>query len=220
MTLQPDMTQSDALEVPVGSLHPDWAQDWAPSIRSPRNRKALAESPRLSARPGASLAALLGIGAPGAGTADSGDLLAYKALIQQPDRFLRLIGLASVAGHLAMMIQGESVRALLANYTAEDLALALACRSVQSKAEDDDIEPDQLAAIIDSTGPRLVQNWALGLPAELRGRVRLTLPKAMVTTPADDKDLATRTYASQLIRQVAVLRTPPDSAGRTSHGRA
>lgn len=220
MTLQPDMTQNDALEVPVGSLHPDWAQDWAPSIRSSRNRKALAENPRLAARPGASLAGQLGVGTPDIRAADAGDLHAYTALIQEPPRFVRLVGLASVAGHLAMMIQGESVRALLANYTAEDLALALACRSIQAPTDDDDIEPEHLAAIIDSTGPRLVQNWAVGLPAELRGRVRLTLPKAMVATPADENDPAARSYAGQLIRQVATLLAPPAAAGRTSHGRA
>lgn len=220
MTLQPDMTQSDALEVPVGSLHPDWAKDWAPSIRSPRNRKALAESPRLSARPGASIAAQLGIGAPDGRGAESGDFYAYQALIQQPDRFLRLVGLASVAGHLALMIQGETVRALLANYAAEDVALALACRSIQSPSEDDDIEPEQLGAIIDSTGPHLVQNWAQGLPAQLRGRVRLTLPKAMVATPTHDHDLATRTYAAQLIRHVAGLLMLPAANVRSSHGQS
>ena len=79
----------EAFEPPFGSLHPDWAQDWGQTIKAPRNRKAILDNRRLAHRPAADLARQLDVPAL---TGSTQDIAVFKALSQDPTRFVRVVG--------------------------------------------------------------------------------------------------------------------------------
>jgi hypothetical protein len=203
------LVRRDAWDVPASSLHPDWMNDWGATIKAPRNRKAILDNPRLAHRPGADLARLLGVPPMEAASASARDQHAYQALLKAPARFTQLVGLASLAPMLATIIDGVAFRALQAEFSVEDLKIALACRNEAPARIDTEIDRSRLKLVVETTGPRLVQGWADRLPEQLRGRIRLLLPKSLVAAISERNQPIINHDPSKVIQRVAELMLPP-----------
>jgi len=207
-------------DIPVTSLHRDWLEDWAPSIRSPRTRMAIAGNPRLAHRPAASLAAQLGAMPVDEAAIQPADAHAFLVLAQAPSRFLRITGLAALAPMLATIVNGAAVRDLIAEFAADDLRIALSCRDDVKKTGDAEADPDRLMAIVENNGPRMIQEWAASLSPDLRARVRLMLPKSTIASEFDGLEPSVNHNSGRVVRKIAKLLVSPTEAGTYDHGGA
>lgn len=206
---------SNSFEISASSLHPDWAQDWGQTIRSPRNRKAILDNRRLAHRPTADLARQLDL-APLSGQPD--DLHVLKVLSVNPARFLQVVGLASQASFLATKIDNISIRRLSRDFPLDDLKIAIACRDYAEDEQDTAFDMDQLGVVVRDVGPKYVMGWAENASSGIRGRVRLLLPKSLVSIVLGQSQPSVNHVPGMLVRRVAELIDPPAHREKPRHG--
>jgi hypothetical protein len=207
------------LEVPSSALHADWTHDWGVSLKSVANRKAVLENKRLIGRPAADIARQLGIPEPGSDVASPADIHAFRVMGMMPKRFIQCVGLASISPYLAMMIDGEEVRALLQQFNGADLRIALACRYLADE-DQSGIEKDRLGVIVADSAPKAVLAWADRLPPAMRGRVRLMMPKSTSAAQSELFQRSVNHNPGMFIRRVAELLSPPGPKEKSEHAGA
>lgn len=199
--------QPEAGDIPASALHADWSEDWAPTIRSPRNRKAILENRRLAQRPAADLALRLVM--PEIGPVSAQDEHAFAVCRADPKRFTQLVGLASEAPRLAGIIDATTLRDLAQMFPLEDIRLAIACRAVVPASEDSELDLDNLEVAVRDAGPKILLSWADQVSPGLRGRVRLMLPKAVFASEATLGQRGINHVHGKIVRRVAELLSPP-----------
>lgn len=211
--------QLDALDVPSSALHVDWAHDWGVSLKNPANRKSILENKRLIGRPAADIARQLGIPDLGSDVASPADIHAFRVMGMMPKRFVQCVGLAAISPYLAMIVDGEGVRALLQQFNAADLRIALACRFLADENQSG-IEKDRLGIIVADSAPKAVLAWADRLPPAMRGRVRLMMPKSIGTAQSEPFQRSVNHNPGMFIRRVAELLSPPGPKEKSEHAGA
>jgi hypothetical protein len=212
------LERRDAFEIPLKTLHRDWHGDWGLSISSPRNRAAIASNPRLAHRPGADIAHQMGIPEWRPGALNAQDHHAFLVMREAPERFVYLVGLASLAPLIATLIDGENLRAIVADFPLEDLKIALGCRKFIAADAQSEIDPSRLKAIVETAGPRNIMTWGARLPPEARGRLRLMLPKSLVASIEPNHQPSLNHDPGKVIHHVANEISPSGSLEHHHHG--
>lgn len=206
------------LDVPYARLHPDWHRDWAPTLRNEANRLAIVKNPRLERRPGADLAARLGVpDLSAAANIDLGDQIAYQVAIESPERFRRVLGLAVLSPVLAVEIEPDRVRRLREQCDPSDLALAFQARMFAEPIDALELDMDRIGAIADAEGRAILEEWLVHVPLALSGRIRLTLPKSTEPTVPETRMSLVRL---RLLREVGRKLLRETAGGGEDAGRA
>lgn len=189
------------------SLHPEWAEDWGITLRQPRNRKAILANKRLAARPAADLARRLEI--PPLDQLAPADAHALKVFSADPKRFTQLVGLAAEAPRLASIIDAQTLRDLASAFPIDDIRVAISCRPLIPPGDDTGLDLDNLAITAREMGPKLVLAWANQSSAALRGRVRMMLPKSLLSLDDTPSQPGINHVAGKVVRRIAELLSPP-----------
>lgn len=174
-------------EVAFVHLHADWREAWCPELKSRANRDAIAANPRLTCRPAADLADRQGMQPLSrVGGAHPEDLAVYRAAVQMPARFRRVLGLAVLAPRLALAIDPKTIVLIRQQCHEADLHAAFqACRDIPD-GESVSFDLHRIGMVADAAGLSLLLAWLEFAPAALAGRIRLTLSKAEGRMAAED----------------------------------
>lgn len=174
-------------EVAFVHLHADWRDAWCPELTGRATREAIAANPRLTCRPAADLADRQGLPPLSlVGGAHPEDILVYRAAVQMPARFRRVLGLAAIAPGLALAIDPKSIALVRQQCHEADLNAAfLAYRKIPDR-ETVSFDLLRTATVADFAGLSLLLAWLDFAPAALAGRIRLTLSKAEARMSATD----------------------------------
>lgn len=194
-------------ELPHQSLHPDWSEDWGATIRSPRNRKAILANRRLITRPAADLARRLEI--PALESLASADAHALKVFGADAKRFTQVVGLASEAPRLASIVDAQTLRDLAQAFSLDDIRIAVSCRPFIPAQDETGLDLDNLAVAARDAGPKLILAWAAETSPALRGRVRMMLPKSLLSPDGTPNQPGINHVAGKIVRRVAELLSPP-----------
>jgi hypothetical protein len=212
------MERRDAFEISIKALHRDWHGDWGTSLTSPRNRAAIFSNPRLAHRPGADIAHQMGVPEWRQGALSAPDAHAFAVMREAPERFVYLVGLASLAPLISTLIDGENLRAIAADFPLEDLKIALSCRKLVSAEAGSEIDPSRLKIVVETAGPRHIMAWGERLPPEARGRLRLMLPKSLVASIERQHQPSVNHDPGKVIHHVANEISPSGSPEHHNHG--
>lgn len=161
----------------------------------------------IATRPAADLARRLEI--PALESLASADAHALKVFGADAKRFTQVVGLASEAPRLASIVDAQTLRDLAQAFSLDDIRIAVSCRPFIPAQDETGLDLDNLAVAARDAGPKLILAWAAETSPALRGRVRMMLPKSLLSPDGTPNQPGINHVAGKIVRRVAELLSPP-----------